>query len=74
MMAIPELERHCGSWIATLPNGVVAEFFDRRNAEKADAAGWKVETAAQYLGRINAEWSSCTCAERDYGLCPRCQP
>jgi hypothetical protein len=51
---IPELERHCGSWICTSPTGQVREFFDRSNAEVAKRNGWTVETAAQYLGRINS--------------------
>lgn len=52
---IPELEHHCGSWVMTSPTGRVYESFNRRNVEKAHAAGWKVETAAQYLGRLNKE-------------------
>lgn len=50
---IPELAHHEGSWIATLPNGVVAEFFLRDNAIRAAAAGWTVETIGTYLARIN---------------------
>jgi hypothetical protein len=30
----------------------VREFYDLRNVEKAAEAGWKVETALQYLIRI----------------------
>lgn len=42
------------SWIVTLPNGVVFETFEAHTAQRASLAGWLVETAAQYLGRINA--------------------
>jgi len=52
---VPALERQSGSWIATNPDGQVVEFFNRANAEKAHAAGWRVETALQYLGRIHRE-------------------
>jgi hypothetical protein len=51
---IPELEPHCGSWVVTSPTGRVYELFERADVEKVAAAGWKVETAATYLGRINA--------------------
>lgn len=54
MTPIPPLERSCGSWVVTSPAGTVYEFFGRRNVEKAAAAGWRIETALQYLGRINA--------------------
>jgi hypothetical protein len=54
-MQLPELEPHCGSWIATSPTGHAVELFERANAQRALNAGWKVETAAQYLGRINRE-------------------
>jgi len=52
---IPELEERCGSWVCTSPAGEVREFFERANAEKAAASGWRVETAATYLARINRE-------------------
>ena len=51
----PELEPHCGSWIVTSNTGEVRETFSRRIAEEAHGFGYKVETAAQYLGRINRE-------------------
>ncbi len=54
MTRAPDLEPHCGSWIATSGARVV-ELFTRRDADKLAAAGWRVETAAQYLGRVNAE-------------------
>lgn len=50
---IPELEPYCGSWIVTSPDGRIVELFERRNVELADRAGWTIETAAQYLGRLN---------------------
>lgn len=50
---LPELEPHCGSWIATRPDGRVFELFNRSYAELCASRGWKLETAAQYLGRIN---------------------
>lgn len=52
---VPDLERESGSWIATSPTGQVVEFFDRADAEKVCAAGWRVETALQYLARIHRE-------------------
>ena len=52
---IPELEPHCGSWVCTSPEGVVREFYDRANVEKAARAGYRIETAAAYLSRINRE-------------------
>jgi hypothetical protein len=56
---IPELEPHCGSWIVSAPNaGAVVELFERRNVERAAAAGWRIETAAQYLARIQREVSA----------------
>ncbi len=51
---IPELEPHCGSWIITSDDDSLArETFSRSTAEQAALAGWNVETAAQYLARIN---------------------
>jgi hypothetical protein len=53
---IPELEPHCGSWVCTTPaGGHPMETFTRDTAEILSGAGWRVETAAQYLGRVNAE-------------------
>lgn len=52
-LRIPELEPHCGSWICTSRHGDVREVFERALAESVLAQGWKVETAAQYLGRFN---------------------
>lgn len=53
--SVPSLERESGSWVVTSPKGRVVELFDRANVEKACAAGWRVETALQYLTRIRAE-------------------
>lgn len=54
-MNIPTLEHGCGSWICTAQSGRVVELYERPNVEKAATASWRVETALQYLGRINAE-------------------
>lgn len=53
--AIPALPHGCGSWVVTSPAGRVLELYDRANVEKAAAAGWKIETALQYLARFNAQ-------------------
>ena len=42
-----------GSWVITMPNGVVFETFKQDTADKARVAGWKVEAIGDYLGRIN---------------------
>ena len=46
-----------GSWMITcLATGEVFEVFDRADANKAKESPFvKVETAAEYLGRINRE-------------------
>ena len=51
----PELEDGSGSWVVTHPTteGRVIECFERNNAAFCFAQGWKVETAMQYLTRIN---------------------
>lgn len=49
----PELARHEGSWMITLPDGSVTETFSRRVADSAAKSGSTVETAGTYLGRIN---------------------
>ena len=53
MTKAPELEAHSGSWVVTAANGRVIEVFARKYADQCAAAGRKVETIAQYLGRIN---------------------
>lgn len=52
---IPPLRRHEGSWMVTSPSGEVRELYTEANVKKAIAAGWKVETAGTYLGRINQD-------------------
>lgn len=53
-MPAPKLEPHCGSWIITTPTGMVLETFSRRNADMAsEAPGYKVETALEYLSKLN---------------------
>ena len=53
---IPKLEQHCGSWIITRKRdaAVIGEFFDRRTVERFNPDTCLIETAAQYLGRINS--------------------
>ena len=55
-MAIPALEPHCGSWIVTrkADGQVVGEFFERRSVERFNPENVIIETAAQYLGRLNS--------------------
>lgn len=57
MGAIPELEPHCGSWICTSQDAdsghPIREVWTEQDAETLAARGWVVETAAQYLGRLN---------------------
>jgi hypothetical protein len=57
MKTVPGLERFCGSWIVTrrATGAVIGEFFDRNNVEKFDPEKCLIETAAQYLGRVNAQ-------------------
>lgn len=50
---VPELPHGCGSWIVTAPDGRVFELYERANVRKAAAAGWRIETAVDYLVRIN---------------------
>lgn len=52
---IPELEHHCGSWVVCnkASGAVILETFDRRTAERVNQSKYSVETAAQYLGRLN---------------------
>lgn len=54
---IPELERHCGSWIVSRRDtGEVAfETFERSVVERLDPAKAIIETAAQYLGRLHMQ-------------------
>lgn len=53
-MPIPELEPHCGSWIAKRRDDThPIEVFDRAAAETAYDCGFVVFTAAQWLARLN---------------------
>lgn len=52
---IPELERHCGSWVAARDGRAVCETFSRHNAQALANRGFQVVTAAQWLGQINAQ-------------------
>lgn len=56
-ISIPDLEPHCGSWVAVsratgLP---VLETFERATAERINQAAYEVLTAAQWLARFNAK-------------------
>jgi hypothetical protein len=53
---ISDLEPHCASWIVSRKDGtLIGEFFDRRIVERFNPETCTVETAAQYLARINRE-------------------
>lgn len=52
---IPELPHGCNSWVVHSPIGATAELWSRKNVERLASIGWKVETTAAYLNRINAE-------------------
>ena len=56
-MSLPELEPHCGSWIAVCrSSGVpVFETFTRSVAERINRTKYEVLTAAQWLGRLSAQ-------------------
>ena len=55
MHTIPELEYHCGSWIAVdrATGEAVAEIFERRNAERLNFAKYELQTAAHWLANLN---------------------
>lgn len=55
-MSIPALEHHCGSWVVSRKDTgeVVGEFFNRSNVEKFNPEKVVIETALQYLNRVNA--------------------
>ncbi|WP_300379603.1 hypothetical protein [Henriciella sp.] len=55
---LPRLEPRCGSWICTSPTGHVVETFMKPKAQQALDAGWKVQTAQQYLAGLNARNTS----------------
>jgi hypothetical protein len=52
---VPPLEAHCGSWVVTrrATGEVIGEFYDRRNVARFNPATCLIETAQQYLGRVN---------------------
>lgn len=54
---LPELDRYSGSWIVTrIKDGsVIGEFYERSNVEKFNPETCIIETAYQYLCRINRE-------------------
>lgn len=53
---IPALPHTCNSWVVTSPDCARRyELWERANVERAAAAGWRIETAHDYLCRINAE-------------------
>jgi hypothetical protein len=56
MCVVPDLEPHCGSWIISErgTGGAVLELFERATVERINQDKYRVETAAQYLGRVNA--------------------
>lgn len=53
---VPDLEHHCGSWIATrkASGEVIGEFFSRPSVERFNPETVVIETTATYLGRLNA--------------------
>jgi hypothetical protein len=55
MTGIPELERHCNSWVAVDRNTgeAVFETFSRNVAEKINQQRYEVLTALQWLCRFN---------------------
>ncbi len=57
---IPALEAHCGSWVVSRKDTgeVVGEFWERRTVERFSADKVNIETAAQYLNRLNREIQS----------------
>lgn len=55
-VTVPKLQHGEGSWVCTMPGGAYCyETFVRKNAEKAAARGWRVETIGTYLDRINEQ-------------------
>lgn len=56
MSNVPDLEHGSNSWICSWGSARV-ELYERANVEKLAARGWRVETAGQYLARLNHELS-----------------
>ncbi len=54
---IPELDHYSGSWIVSRKDTgeVVGEFFDRKTVERFNPELVTIETAYQYLCRINRQ-------------------
>ena len=54
-MQIPELEPHCGSWIAVdrRTGNPVLETFELRTAERINQERYEVVTTLQWLVRVN---------------------
>lgn len=54
---IPELEHHCGSWIAVNreTGQAVAEIFERANAERVNFDRYELQTTAQWLASLNGD-------------------
>lgn len=50
---IPELDRYSNSWVVSRNNVAIGEFFDQSIVEKFDQRKCTIETAYQYLVRIN---------------------
>ena len=54
---VPELDHLSGSWICTSPDAdagyTVREVYDRKDAEKLAARGWRIQTAYEYLVEFN---------------------
>lgn len=61
MAHVPELERHCGSWIIVNreTGGAVCELYDRARVETVNQDRFEVLTAAEYLGRLNKQLKGC---------------
>ena len=55
MQTLPELEHHCGSWIVVsrATGKAVAEIFERRNVERVNLDKYEIQTAAQWLAKLN---------------------
>lgn len=52
---IPELEPHCGSWMAVrkADGSPIGEFYERESLVRFNPATVEIKTAAQYLGELN---------------------
>lgn len=54
---IPELPHGCNSWVITRKSDgqVIGEFYKRATVERFNPETVIIETAVQYLARLNAE-------------------